>query len=159
MLKEKELGPDKLSIFHLKHLGHNLAYSGYMKVIIHHHYTKSWQGHRPRNSYRPIWLLYPTAKVLDSTYYQQLSPSCSRPEHSTTSALLQLTPDIKVAFNQRRFPDRTVCVTVDLSDAFDTVCHSNLLSKLNISHLPPATAHDDSPYIKEGDHSRLASEM
>ena len=36
-------------------------------------------------------------------------------------------------------PDRTVCVAVDLSAAFDTVCHNNLLSKINRSQLPPAT--------------------
>ena len=37
-------------------------------------------------------------------------------------------------------PDRTICVAVDLSAAFDTVCHNNLLSKINRSQLPPATA-------------------
>ena len=37
-------------------------------------------------------------------------------------------------------PDRTVCIAVDLSEAFDTVCHNNLVSKINRSHLLPATA-------------------
>ena len=45
-----------------------------------------------------------------------------------------------MGLNQRKSPDRTVCVAVDLSVAFDTVCHNNLLSKINISQLPPATA-------------------
>ena len=63
-----------------------------------------------------------------------------RREHFTTSALLQLTTDVAVGFNQRNPPDRTVCVAVDLSAAFDTVCHNNLLSKINRSQLPPATA-------------------
>ena len=63
-----------------------------------------------------------------------------RPDHLTTSALLQMTTDIAMGFNQRKLPDRTICVVVDLSAAFDTVCHNNLLSKINRSHLPPATA-------------------
>ena len=45
-----------------------------------------------------------------------------------------------MGFNQMNPPDRTVCVAGDLSAAFDTVCHNNMLSKINISQLPPATA-------------------
>ena len=71
-----------------------------------------------------------------------------RREHSTTSALLQLTTDIAGGFNQRKPPDRTVCVAVDLSAAFDTVCHNNLLSKINGSQLPPATARWLSCYMR-----------
>ena len=41
-----------------------------------------------------------------------------------------------MGFNQRNPPDRTICVAVDLSVAFDTACHNNLLSKINISPLP-----------------------
>ena len=71
-----------------------------------------------------------------------------RQEHSTTSALLQLTTDITMGFNQRKPPDRTVCVAVDLSAAFDTVCHNKLLSKINRSPLPPATSQWLSSYIR-----------
>ena len=52
-----------------------------------------------------------------------------RPAHSTTSALLQLTTDIATGFNQRKPPHRTVCVAVDLTAAFDTVCHNTLICK------------------------------
>ena len=55
-----------------------------------------------------------------------------RHEHSTTSALLQLTTD----------------VAVDLSAAFDTICHDNLLSKINRSQLPPATVRWLSCYLR-----------
>ena len=71
-----------------------------------------------------------------------------RREHSTTLALLQLTTDIAMGFNQRKTPDRTVCVTVDLSAAFDTVCHNKLLSKINKSHLPTATSRWLSCYLR-----------
>ena len=100
------------------------------------------------SSYRPISLLCPAAKVLESlilpTINKYLQPAPDqhsfRQEHSTTSALLQLTTDIAMGFNQRKPSDSTVCVAVDLSAAFDTVCHSKLLSKINRSPLPPATS-------------------
>ena len=53
-----------------------------------------------------------------------------------------------MGFNQRKPPDRTVCTTADLSAAFDTVCHNNLLSKINISQLPPAMARWLSCYLR-----------
>ena len=68
-----------------------------------------------------------------------------RREHSTTSALLQLTTDVAVGLKP---PDRTVCVAVDLSAAFDIVCHNNLLSKINRSQLHPATARWLSCYLR-----------
>ena len=71
-----------------------------------------------------------------------------RREHSTTWALLQLTTDVAVGFNQRKPPDQTVCVAVDLSAEFDTVCHNNLLSKINRSQLLPATARWLSCYLR-----------
>ena len=53
-----------------------------------------------------------------------------------------------MGFNQRNPPDRTVCVAVNLSAAFDTECHNNLLSKINRSQLPPATARWLSCYLR-----------
>ena len=53
-----------------------------------------------------------------------------------------------MGFNQRKPPDRTVCMAVDLSVVFDTVCHNNLLSKINISQIPPATARWLSCYLR-----------
>ena len=95
-------------------------------------------------SYRPISLLYPAAKVLEPlilpTINKYLQPAPDqhgfRPDHSTTSALLQMTTDIALGFNQRKPHDQMICVAVDLSAAFDTVCHNNLMSKINRSQLP-----------------------
>ena len=100
------------------------------------------------SSYRPISLLCQAAKVPETlilpTINKYLQPAPDqhgfRQEYSTTSALLQLTTDIAMGFNQRNPPNRTVCVAVDLSAAFDTVCHNKLLSKINRSPLPPATS-------------------
>ena len=71
-----------------------------------------------------------------------------RSGHSTTSALLQLTTDIANGFNQRKPPDRTICVCVDLTAAFDTVCHNTLIAKINGSTLPPATVRWLSCYLR-----------
>ena len=45
-------------------------------------------------------------------------------------------------------PDCTVYVAVDLSAAFDTVCHIKLLPKINRSHLFPATSRWLSCYLR-----------
>ena len=105
-------------------------------------------------SYRSISLICPAAFRMFAlpTINKYLIPAQDqhgfRREHSTTSALLQLTTDVVVGFNQRKPPDRTVCVAVDLSAAFDTVCHNNLLSKINRSQLHPATARWLSCYLR-----------
>ena len=67
---------------------------------------------------------------------------------NTLPPRLQLTTDVAVEFNQRKPPNRTVSVAVDLSAAFDTVCHNNRLSKINRSQLPPATARWLSCYLR-----------
>ena len=156
----KAFGPDKLSIFHLKHLGPRaieyittlfnlwdttcrIPAIWKLSLIIPKPGKDTSQG----TSYRPISLSCPAAKVLESLFLPTINkyfiPAQDqhgfRREHFTTSTLLQLTTDVAVGFNQRKPPDRTVCVAVDLSAAFDTVCHNSLLSKINRSQLPPAT--------------------
>ena len=166
----KAFGPDKLSIFHLKHLGpraneyittlFNLSaitcrIPAIWKSSLIIPIPKPGKDTSQGTSYRPISLIWPAAKVLESlflpTINKYLIPAQDqhgfRREHSTTSALLQLPTDI-VGFNQRKPPDRTVSVAVDLSPAFDTVCHNNLLSKINRSQLPPATAQWLSCYMR-----------
>ena len=123
-----------------------------MEVVINHPYTETGQG----TSYRPISLICPAAKVLESLFLPSINKYLIpdqdqhgfRCEHSTTLAVLQLTTDVALGFNQRKPPDRTVCVAVDLSAAFDTVCHNNLLSKINRPQLPPATARWLSCYLR-----------
>ena len=156
----KAFGPNKLSIFHLKHLGPRVIeyittlsattsrIPAIWKSSLIISIPKPGKNTSQGTSYRPISLICPDAKVLESlflpTINKYLIPAQdqhgSRREHSTTSALLQLTTYIAVRFNQRKPPDQTVCIAVDLSAAFDTVCHNNLLSKINRSQLPPPTA-------------------
>ena len=137
----KAFGPDKLSIFHLKHLGPRAI--EYITALFNLSVTtcqipaiwkssliipipKPGKDTSQGTSYRPISLLCPAAKVMESlllpTINKFLLPAQDqhgfRREHSTTSALLQLTTDIAGGFNQRKPPDRTVCVAVDVSAAF-----------------------------------------
>ena len=167
----KAFGPDKLSIFHLKHLGPRAI--EYITALFNLSATtcripaiwkssliipipKPGKDTSQGTSYRPISLICPAAKVLESLFLPSINkyliPAQDqhgfRREHSTTSVLLQLTTDVAVGFNQRKPPDRTVCVAVDLSAAFDTVCHNNLLSKINRSQLPPAPARWHSCYLR-----------
>ena len=123
---------------------------------LNHPYTETGQVHLPRNFLPANLVNLPSRKspgisVLP-TINKYLVPAQDqhgfRREHSTTSALLQLTTDVAVGLNQRKPPDRTVCVTVDLSAAFDTVYDNNLLSKINRSQLPPATARRLSCYLR-----------
>ena len=163
--------PDSLSIFHLRNLGplateHLTAlYNDSLKscclpsiwntslvIPIPKPVKDSSQG----TSYRPISLLCPAAKVLEAhilpSINEFLSPANDqhgfRPRHSTTSVLLQLTTDIETGFNQRKPPHRTVCVTIDLTDTFDTVSHDILISKIAGSSLPPAITRWLSCYLR-----------
>ena len=149
----KASGLDKLSIFHLKNLGPRAI--EYIAALFNLSVTtcqipaiwkssliipipKPGKDTSVGTSYRPISLLCPAAKILIlPTINKYLQPARDqhgfRPDHLTTSGLLQMTTDIAMGFNQRKPPDRTICVAVDLSAAFDTVCHNNLLSKINRS--------------------------
>ena len=131
-------GPDKFIIFHIKHLGSRGI--EYLTALFNDSVTscriwsiwkssivipipKPGKNSSLSNSYRPISLLCPAAKVMETlllpTVIKPLLPSAdqqgSRPGHSTTSALLQLTSNIVTGFNQRKPPHRTDCVAVDLT--------------------------------------------
>ena len=168
----KAYGPDEHSIFHLTHLGpraieyittlFNLSATtcripAIWKSSLFIPIPKPGKDTSQGTCYRPISLIFPAAKVLESlflpTINKYLIPDQDqhgfRREHSITSTLIQLTTDVAVGFNQRKPPDRTVYVAVDLSAAFDTVCHNNLLSKINRSQLHPATARWLSCYLRD----------
>ena len=109
----KAFGPDKLSIFHLKHLGpraieyittlFNLSTTTYQiptiwKSSLNIPIPKPGKDTSQETSYRPISLICPAAKVLESLFLPSINkypiPAQDqhgfKREHSTTSALLQL---------------------------------------------------------------------
>ena len=126
------------------------SFLGYRDGMLHgQHYTHTLLSSHPHFCQ---YKLRPTINK-----YLQPAPDQHgfRQEHSTTSALLQLTTDIAMGFNQRKPPDRTVCVAVDLSAAFDT---TNCCPRLT-DHLFPRSHRDGYPAMSEEDKPRLASEV
>ncbi|CAG9132815.1 unnamed protein product [Plutella xylostella] len=91
------------------------------------------------NEYRPISILPFLSKVLESVVHRQMTAfltkgrllnrfqSGFRSGHSTTTALLKVTEDIRCAMEDRRV---TVLVLVDFSNAFNAVDHDLLLAAL-----------------------------
>jgi retron-type reverse transcriptase len=156
----KAVGPDKLTALHIKHLGtrgievltriinDSLSYNAIPSIwktsnIIP--YSKPGKDPCQASSYRPISLLSPAAKVIEKLVLpfitEHLPPASHqhgfRPNHSTTSALTNLSNHIISGFNQKRPPHRTVMVALDLTKAFDTVDHLTLINILIRSTLPP----------------------
>ena len=135
----RPLALTKLSIFHLKNLG-PIAIE-YITAL----FSLSVTTCQILTSYRPISLLCPAAKVPESlilpTINKHLQPAPDqhgfRPDHFTTSALLQMTTGMAMGFNQRKPPDQTICVAVDLSAAFDTtitICCRRLTAHSSPGH-------------------------
>ena len=167
----KAFGPDKLSIFHLKHLGPRAT--AYLTALFNDSVNSSripaiWKSSivipipKPgkdssqSTSYRPFSFICSAAKVLEAlilpTVNAHLLPADDqhgfRPGHSTTSALLQLTTDIATGFNQKKPSHWTVCVAVDLTAVFGTVSHNVLISKISRSTLPEVTCRWLSCYLR-----------
>ena len=90
-------------------------------------------------NYRPISLLPVLSKIIEKIVHKRLyayliknnliyaSQYGFRDSHSTTHAILELTGNIINGFNERKL---TLGVFLDLSKAFDTIDHQNLLMKL-----------------------------
>ena len=167
----RAFGPNKLSIFHLKNLGAKTI--EYLTALFNDSVTSCripaiWRSSivipipKPGKdsslctSYQPISLLCLAAKVMEALMITSVNihllPAADqhgfRPGNSTTSALLQLTSDTATGFNQMKTPHGTICVSVDLTAAFDTVNHNVLLSKIVRSTPPEATCRWLSNYIR-----------
>ena len=130
---------------------------------------------RTMGDIRPISLLCFLSKVLERIIHQQLYNYLDsrslindyqtgfRKGHSTQTALLKLSDDIRLGMDQR-------CVTMlllfDFSKAFDTVCHVTLLRKLHEARLSNAAVRWFASYLSgreqavidnEGNHSTFIS--
>ncbi len=152
-INKDSTGPDNLNIRHLKHLGPiaiqyltdtlNLALSTncipqiwkLAKIIP---IPKPNKDPTLGTSYRPISLLSPIAKTMEKVLLPHITSKITpvshqhgfKTQHSTSTALHQLTNHIATGFNQKQPADRTIVVSLDLSKAFDTVNIHNLIQKL-----------------------------
>ena len=96
------------------------------------------------SSYRPLTILSPVVKVLESLILptlRQVFPLADhqhgfRSSHSTAAALCEVTTAKADGLNNKRPYHRTVVVALDLTKAFDTVSRSKLLQDVYDSTLP-----------------------
>jgi len=153
----KALGPDNISPIMLKHIGQNgimfltEIYNNSVNTAI---IPSLWKTGRiipllkpgkkadQGASYRPISLLSPAAKILESVLLPVISESVTlaphqhgfRKKRSTVTALQDIAAHVTTGLNRKPPVHRTVVVAIDLSKAFDTVDHELLLK--DISELP-----------------------
>ena len=149
----KALGPDGLSPLMLKNLGYNalkFLTNIYNRCLKTSTIPSVWKTGRiipilkpgkPSDigsSYRPISLLSPAAKILEALVLPYLTATIKlashqhgfRKGHSTTTALHTIYEHISKGLNINPPVERTISVAIDLSKAFDTVDHAQLLQDI-----------------------------
>lgn len=106
--------------------------------------------------FRPISILPFLSKVLESTVHKQITEflnlnqllnpyqSGFRAGHSTTSALLKVTEDIRNGMDETKV---TVLVLIDFTNAFNTVDPDLLIAVLSRLRISPETLHWFSQYL------------
>lgn len=110
------------------------------------------------NDYRPISILPTLSKALERIVYKQLTAylgthnlldTCQsgfRNNHSTTTALLKISEDIREAIDRREV---TVLTLIDFSRAFDSVDFDILISKLRQMHLSDSAVTWMDSYLRD----------
>ena len=167
----KAMGPDGIAPIHLKHLGPlGYAFLAHMfnnsiskcqipaiwKTSLVIPLAKPGKDAKLASSYRPISLLSPAAKVLEHillpSVTSYLPPNANqhgfRPQHSTVSALLKLSTKIANGFNKKQPPNRTIVVALDLTKAFDSVDHTQLIETIHNSSAPSYLVRWLSSYLR-----------
>lgn len=120
------------------------------------------------NHFRPISILPFLSKILEACVHKQLSDfvhsnalisplqSGFRPGHSTVSALLKVTGDIRAGLEDTKV---TVLVLIDFSNAFNTVCHDILLAILSHIMVSPEALEWFKSYLQERQQSVRAGDF
>jgi hypothetical protein len=104
--------------------------------------------------YRPISILPVLSKVIEKIVFEQLTQfihpdpfqSGFKAHHSTGTALLKITEDIRAALDKQQI---TILALLDFSKAFDTVDHDILIAKLKKINLHADTVEWFISYLKD----------
>ena len=165
------VGPDNLSIRHLKHIGPlgltfltSMYTTALNKNIIPHMWKlaniipipKPNKDTNMGTSYRPISLLSVVAKTLEKCLLPYITANITqtptqhgyKAQHSTVTALHTLNNTVAKGFNQMAPPARTITVALDMSKAFDTVNTHTLIGKLLQTSTPGTILKFVANYIK-----------
>ena len=165
------VGPDNLSIRHLKHIGPlgltfltSMYTTALNKDIIPHMWKlaniipipKPNKDTNMGTSYRPISLLSVVAKTLEKCLLPYITANITqtptqhgyKAQHSTVTALHTLNNTVAKGFNQMAPPARTITVALDMSKAFDTVNTHTLIGKLLQTSTPGTILKFVANYIK-----------
>ena len=165
------VGPDNLSIRHLKHIGPlgltfltSMYTAALNKNIIPHMWKlaniipipKPNKDTNMGTSYRPISLLSVVAKTLEKCLLPYITANITqtptqhgyKAQHSTVTALHTLNNTVAKGFNQMAPPARTITVALDMSKAFDTVNTHTLIGKLLQTSTPGTILKFVANYIK-----------
>lgn len=109
------------------------------------------------NDYRPISILPYQSKILEAVVHRQISSyilkhkllssfqSGFRPGHSTSTALLKVTEDVRCGMEDSRL---TVLILIDFSNAFNAVDHDILLAILTQSGVSSSSREWFSAYLR-----------
>ena len=174
----KAKGPDNITNLHLKHIGphgikfltdiFNLSVKYSVMPAIWKSSTiipllKPGKDPADSKSYRPVSLLCPAVKILERLLLPTLNEHLPIPDfqhgfrksHSTITALNDFNQHVCNGMNQKRPPDRTILLQIDLSKAFDMVSHNKLLKDLNNTTLPDAVKRWFNCYLR-GRQSRVS---
>ncbi|KAI5755231.1 hypothetical protein M8J77_015233 [Diaphorina citri] len=155
----KAIGPDGISAIMIKHLGpksteyltklfnlslKTLAIPDIWKTARIIPLLKPGKDANDSKSFRPISLLSPVAKLLESILLPCITDNITLAEHqhgfrknfSTTTALHMLQNQISNGLNQERPCERSIMVALDLSKAFDSISIEILLEDLLNTDIP-----------------------
>ena len=165
------VGPDNLSIRHLKHIGPlgltfltSMYTTALNKNIIPHMWKlaniipipKPNKDTNMGTSYRPISLLSVVAKTLEKCLLPYITANITqtptqhgyKAQHSTVTVLHKLDNIVAKGFNQMAPRARTITVALDMSKAFDTVNTHTLIGKLLQTSTPGTILKFVANYIK-----------
>ena len=167
----KALSPDELSPLMLKHLGpkaHSYIAGMFQTSLNTGVIPSIWKTARiipllktgkpddTGKSYRPVSLLSPLVKALETLLLPTLTEHLPMADHqhgfrkgrSTTTALYEIDCHITRGLNKRRPVDRTILVALDFRAAFDTVTINKLLNIILASKIPKYTKRWHCSYLR-----------